>query len=231
MINIISVGNRIFNLRKQSKLTQDELSEKLGISAQAISKWENGHTLPETVLLPVLAKIFDCSIDSILMPFAVLDAAFFDFIHAADSKSAELAIHLYERMKNKFDFTIEYNDEYKVHHDVSGGRSAKFRHSDEKSLDFRMDVNIEQTGENVLGRVALPNCSKYMYIINNMPEHIKEKFRLSDCTHCQGSECRACMIYTFEDVDYRQCHFITIAIDCAENMDHIFTLLCAEYER
>lgn len=46
--------------------------------AQAISKWENGHALLETILLPLLAKLFKCSIDFILMPFAARDSNFQD---------------------------------------------------------------------------------------------------------------------------------------------------------
>ena len=68
MINNIGVGNHIAFLRKQNGFTQEELAEKLGISAQAISKWENGHTLPETALLPLLSRLLNSSIDSILMP-------------------------------------------------------------------------------------------------------------------------------------------------------------------
>jgi len=75
MLDNISIGNRITYLRKQSKLTQEELAEKLGVTAQTVSKWENGHTLPETASLPLLAKLFDCSIDSILMLLAAQDAA------------------------------------------------------------------------------------------------------------------------------------------------------------
>ena len=231
MIDNNSVGNRIANLRKSNKLTQDELAIKLGITAQAISKWENGHTLPETMLLPILAKLFDCSIDSILMPFAAQDSAFRDFIRAADTKSSDLVMQLYEKMKTISDFTIEINDEYQEYHNVSGGRSARFNHPGLDGFSVRMDVNIEIPGQAVLARVALPNCSSYMHIINNMPEHIKEKFRCNDCTRCQGYECRACMIYTFEGVNYRACHFITISIDSIENMEHTFTLLRAENEK
>jgi len=68
MIDNISVGNQIKFLRRQNGFTQEELAAQLGISPQAISKWENGHTLPETALLPLLAKLLNSSIDSILMP-------------------------------------------------------------------------------------------------------------------------------------------------------------------
>ncbi|MCL2199320.1 MAG: helix-turn-helix transcriptional regulator [Defluviitaleaceae bacterium] len=71
MIDNIGVGNQILLLRKRNGFTQEELAEKLKISAQAISKWENGHTLPETALLPLLAKFLNTSIDSILMPNTV----------------------------------------------------------------------------------------------------------------------------------------------------------------
>jgi len=79
MLDNINVGNQILLLRKRNGLTQDELAEKLGISAQAISKWENGHTLPETALLPLLAKILNSSIDSILSPNTVKEGGLINF--------------------------------------------------------------------------------------------------------------------------------------------------------
>ena len=68
MLDNIRVGNQITCLRKQNKLTQEDLAEKLGVSVQSVSKWENGHSLPETASLPLLAKLLNCSIDAILTP-------------------------------------------------------------------------------------------------------------------------------------------------------------------
>jgi len=79
MLDNISVGNQILLLRKRNGFTQDELAEKLGISAQAISKWENGHTLPETSLLPLLSKLLNTSIDSILLPVLIKEGAIIPF--------------------------------------------------------------------------------------------------------------------------------------------------------
>ena len=79
MLDNIKIGNQILLLRKRNGFTQDELAEKLGISAQAISKWENGHTLPETTLLPVLAKLFNTSIDSIITPVIIKEGAIIPF--------------------------------------------------------------------------------------------------------------------------------------------------------
>lgn len=67
MLNTKKVGATIAFLRKNCGYSQEKLADLLSISPQAISKWENGHTLPETSLLPELAQIFGCSIDEILM--------------------------------------------------------------------------------------------------------------------------------------------------------------------
>ena len=60
------IGKHIVNLRKERGYTQENLAELLNISPQAVSKWENGHALPETALLPLLAKALETSIDSLL---------------------------------------------------------------------------------------------------------------------------------------------------------------------
>lgn len=68
MLDTNKVGFKISSMRKKIGISQEKLAEMLCISPQAISKWENGHTLPETSLLPVLAQIFGCTIDEIIMP-------------------------------------------------------------------------------------------------------------------------------------------------------------------
>ncbi len=66
-MNMNYVGKQIGSLRKQKGLTQNELGERLGVSFQAVSKWERGETLPDTALLPQLASILETSIDNILI--------------------------------------------------------------------------------------------------------------------------------------------------------------------
>jgi len=79
MLDNTRVGNQIMLLRKRNGFTQDELAEKLGISAQAISKWENGHALPETAMLPLLSKLLNSPIDSILMPVIIKEGVIIPF--------------------------------------------------------------------------------------------------------------------------------------------------------
>ena len=61
-----TLGKRIAALRREKGLKQDELAEKLGVSAQAVSKWENDQTCPDISLLPSLAKTLGVSVDELL---------------------------------------------------------------------------------------------------------------------------------------------------------------------
>lgn len=59
------LSNNIQRLRKAKGLTQDNLAEKLGVSSQAVSKWENGISFPDISLLPKLADLFEVSMDDL----------------------------------------------------------------------------------------------------------------------------------------------------------------------
>ena len=51
--------------RKRSGFTQDELAQKLGVTFQAVSKWENAKAAPDIFLLPTIAQLFKCTIDQL----------------------------------------------------------------------------------------------------------------------------------------------------------------------
>jgi transcriptional regulator with XRE-family HTH domain len=61
-----TLGKRIVENRKRLILTQEQLAEKLGITAQAVSKWENDQSCPDITMLPKLAEIFGISTDELL---------------------------------------------------------------------------------------------------------------------------------------------------------------------
>ena len=61
-----TLGKRIVENRKKLGLTQDQLAEKLGVTAQAVSKWENDQSCPDITMLPKLAEIFGTSTDALL---------------------------------------------------------------------------------------------------------------------------------------------------------------------
>lgn len=60
-----TLGTNIMRLRKEAGLTQEQLANALGISYQAVSKWENGVSCPDISTLPLLADLFSVSIDSL----------------------------------------------------------------------------------------------------------------------------------------------------------------------
>lgn len=62
----MNIGTVIMNKRKALGYTQQTLAEKLNVSFQAVSKWENGTNYPEMDMLPVLARVLGTSIDSLL---------------------------------------------------------------------------------------------------------------------------------------------------------------------
>ena len=61
----MNLGKRILELRKKSGLTQNDLAEKLFVSYQAVSHWENGNANPDVSVLPKLAEIFGVTIDEL----------------------------------------------------------------------------------------------------------------------------------------------------------------------
>lgn len=61
-----TLSKRIAALRKGKGMTQEELAERLGVSPQAVSKWENGQSCPDISLLPKLASIFGVTTDLLL---------------------------------------------------------------------------------------------------------------------------------------------------------------------
>lgn len=61
----IRLGEKIRTLRKQKNLSQEVLAQYLGISFQAVSKWENGDTMPDVTMLPAIASFFEVSIDEL----------------------------------------------------------------------------------------------------------------------------------------------------------------------
>ena len=60
-----TIGTTIARLRREHNMKQDELAEMLDVTPQAVSKWENGASMPDISLLPKLAKIFGVSIDEL----------------------------------------------------------------------------------------------------------------------------------------------------------------------
>ena len=66
MLNLEQIGHKITEQRKILNMTQKELSKTLFVTHQAVSKWENGKSIPSIEILYQMTKLFNISIDSIL---------------------------------------------------------------------------------------------------------------------------------------------------------------------
>ncbi|HPB18095.1 MAG TPA: helix-turn-helix transcriptional regulator [Clostridia bacterium] len=61
-----TLGKRIAELRRGKNITQDEMAEKLNVTAQAVSKWENDISCPDIMLLPKIAQMLSVTVDELL---------------------------------------------------------------------------------------------------------------------------------------------------------------------
>ena len=59
----VIISKKIKEFRKENRITQRKLSEMLGVSSQAVSKWEREECYPDIAFLPVLADTIGCKVD------------------------------------------------------------------------------------------------------------------------------------------------------------------------
>ena len=62
----MNIGQKIKQLRQENDLTQEELAEQLGVNFQAVSRWENSTTYPDITMLPIIASMFNVTVDYLL---------------------------------------------------------------------------------------------------------------------------------------------------------------------
>lgn len=62
----LNIGENIRKYRRNMNMTQEQFAENIGVSFQAVSRWENGVTYPDMELLPAIAKFFGISVDQLL---------------------------------------------------------------------------------------------------------------------------------------------------------------------
>ena len=63
----MNFDEKIIKIRKDNNLTQEEMAEKLNVSRQAISNWENKRNLPDIEILIIISKIFSISLDELIL--------------------------------------------------------------------------------------------------------------------------------------------------------------------
>lgn len=84
----MSIGKNIARFRKGKGWTQAELGERIGVSNQAVSKWESEMSMPDIMLLPTLADTFNCYIDELFSREVKIETSYYlctEFPWADDS--------------------------------------------------------------------------------------------------------------------------------------------------
>ena len=67
------IGEFIAKNRRENKMTQEQLAEKIGVTSKTISRWENGNYMPNISLMKKLCEIFDISIDELIYSRRIKD--------------------------------------------------------------------------------------------------------------------------------------------------------------
>lgn len=145
----IEIANKLLELRKEKGLSQEQLAQELGISRQAISKWERAEASPDTDNLIQLAKLYDISLDELLLhdPSHKEEEkeddedyvhVGFDGIHVKEAQGDEVhvswdGIHVNEKDGHKVDVSKDgvYVDGQEYHKE-----DFKHWHEDNKKYDF-----------------------------------------------------------------------------------------------
>ena len=202
----MTIGKNIAELRKSSRMTQEQLAETLGVSSQTISKWENEITMPDIMLLPVIADCFDITVDELyggrkqmenhraidyddipeLLYDTIIDLTQRGWVDTAEGKNLETEK---ERMKSY----LADNRQVKTA-TFSNKRGAVIATS-EIGLLHRGKANADQLVQEGIGRVleVLSNTAVrrvFAYEMENMTKPITAPYAAKQCniSHDEATE-------------------------------------------
>lgn len=83
----MQIGETIRKYRKVKNMTQEEMANRLGVTAPAVNKWENGNSLPDIMLLAPIARLLDITVDTLLaFREELTQEEIAGFVHEADSR-------------------------------------------------------------------------------------------------------------------------------------------------
>ena len=123
-----NIGEQIAYYRRLNAMTQEELAQKLNVSTQAVSKWEQKITSPDITLLPKLASIFRISTDELFGKKIDTEPIFnlVDNVPWDDDRKIRIAVYHGKKLMqqsayelqhgtNEINIHFDYGDVYKIH--------------------------------------------------------------------------------------------------------------------
>lgn len=165
------IGEKICECRKARALTQEQLGAKLGVSAQAVSKWECGESYPDILMLPQLCELFGVSADALLeVPPAIKNRSMVqDFCtYAAEKGKNETVMALMSKLDAPCDSaapvsTVSFSPDGLRIYDKDGmgfltDNTAMLKsclHQDEEDVSFFLRPLIEPTVMSVLKLISM----------------------------------------------------------------------------
>jgi len=133
----IEIANRLVTFRKKNNLSQESLAEKLGISRQAVSKWERAESSPDTDNLILLAKIYQVSLDELLST----EEELFEHTNSKSTTSAESIIE--ETTRQKFTGIHLKSDDGEIYIGRDGIYAADIQKDDNVHMKDTAHVMID----------------------------------------------------------------------------------------
>lgn len=174
--------DKLKQLRRQAKLSQEQLAERLNVSRQAVTKWENGTGMPDIENLKAMASFFCISLDE-LLDNPVLGAAVRDYLFGSITEYDIDA-------RKDFDITfmgagsvvLTANESEKLKVRLASDQIADIRSSFKVKLDdikHKIDIDIRRLGE-----VSEMQARKSLVIFISLPLELTGKVELTGNTLC-----------------------------------------------
>lgn len=137
----MNIGNKIVELRKKNNLTQEKLSEKIGVARQTLSNWESNITSPNLEQAALLSKIFNISLDELVDNELEIVCKECSILNNLVGKTCELEFEDYS-----LDVSFIYNTKVKVlevNNDFIKIEYVKNKEVFNKLVDINLIVSIK----------------------------------------------------------------------------------------
>ncbi|MCL2373211.1 MAG: helix-turn-helix domain-containing protein [Defluviitaleaceae bacterium] len=226
----MTIGENIRQLREASQLTQAKLAEKLGVTEQAASKWENGNNSPDAGIIPRIASLFQVSTDRLFgFRLGSYDAEIAKIIGEADKlpSSKDAVADLMQRVDFLAAALISYpnSDKLKMHLawyysmaarnvDDNAGYANKATQLCHEVLDTSKDTSIRDEAHFMLSRI---------YCATQQPEKaLAELDKITTGNDYQQAIARATILFEASDYSALQKHVEKALWECylAMSMSH-----------
>ena len=160
----VKIGKFIAQCRKEKQITQEELGEKLGVTNKTISRWENGHYLPDIEMMQLLSKEFNISINELISGENIKDS---EYKEKAEINLIEVLENSSFTLKEKIDF---YKKKWLKEHIFSNIMSFIFW------LVFMIILKFQNINSYILGSIS-GIFVVFLYTIkyNQMMIYVEEK--------------------------------------------------------